>query len=160
MPLNAHEKYPGAGRPPKFREERRPVSMTLPLRVLEILKSVNSDRARAVVKLAEAAGGEDNRKLAEIVEVAPRRGLIVVAKSRILESIEGLHLVEIAPGRYLITVKANLSLESIEVQVEDKIEEETEDLRERKLLKELLSHIRHQRRRRAVSKEELLVISI
>jgi len=135
--------------------------MTLPVRVLEMLKSVDPDRARAIVKLAAVSGGgEYNRKPVEIVEVAPRRGLIVVAKSRLLESIEGLRLVEIAPARYLITVKANLSVESIEVQLEDKIEEETEDLREREILKELLSQIRRHRRRQAVSKEELLVISI
>lgn len=153
-----------AGRPPKFMEERRPVTVTLPVRVLEILATVDPDRARAIAKLAEEAGrSAAGRSHVEIVEVAPHRGLIVVSDSAALRKIEGLRLIEIAPARFLITVKASMSVELLEVQLQDMIEEAKEakfEPGEIALLLELLRHIRHQRRSKTVSKEELLVISI
>jgi len=159
--MNTRKKIHGAGRPPKFQEERRPVTMTLPVRVLDFLKVIDPDRARAIVKIADAAAtGLGGRRSVEIVEMAPHRGLIVVADSTLLKSIDGLRLIEIAPTRYLITVNASLSVESLEVQIQDIIEEGIGAQEEIKLLTELLHQLRHQRRRRAVSKEELLIISI
>jgi hypothetical protein len=159
--MNTSKKTRSPGRPPKFQEARRPVTVTLPLRVLDILKTVDHDLARAIAKLAEMAGRElRDRKPVEIVELSPRRGLIVVAESAALRKIEGLRLIEIAPGRFLITVQANLSVESLEVQIQDMAEERNGSPEESALLGELLSQIRQQRRRRAVSKEELLIISI
>ncbi len=159
--MNASKKERTVGRPPKFLEERRPVTMTLPVRVMEFLKTVNPDRARAIVKIADAAAtGLCGRKPVEIVEVAPHRGLIIVADSALLRSIEGLRLIEIAPARFLITVNSGLAVESLEVQIQDIIEEGNGGAEDIELLKELLHQLRHQRRRRAVSKEELLIISI
>ncbi|MCX6356733.1 MAG: hypothetical protein NT045_02470 [Candidatus Aureabacteria bacterium] len=136
------------------------MTMTLPVRVLDILKEVDPDRARAIAKLADAVGRRlRDRKAVEIVEVAPHRGLIVVTDSAVLKSIEGLRLIEIAPARYLITVNSGMSVESIEVQLQDKIEEKRGESEDQEMLKELLHQIRHQRRRSAVSKEELLIIS-
>ena len=158
--MNTSKKSRTAGRPPKFREDRRPVTVTLPVRVLETLKRINPDRAKAIVKLADSMESAlRDRKPVEIVEMAPHRGLIVVADSALLRSIEGLRLIEITPTRYLITVKTGLSVESIEVQIQDMIEEAIGAPEEIDLLKELLHHIRHQRRRNAVSKEELLIIT-
>jgi hypothetical protein len=159
--MNESKKSHTAGRPPKFREARRPVTVTLPVRVLEVLKTVNPDRAMAIARLADAADrGLCDRKPVEIVEVAPHRGLIVVADSAMLRSIEGLRLIEISPARYLITVKASLSVESLEVQIQDMIEEGTGSPEEILLLRDLLQQLRHQRRRKAVSKEELLIINM
>jgi hypothetical protein len=159
--MDTNKKPRPVGRPPKFQEDRRPVTVTLPLRVLNILEQVHPDRARAIAKLADEAGkGFLDMKPVEIVEMAPHRGLIVVSDSAVLRSIEGLRLIEIAPTRFLITVNATLSVESLEVQIQDRIEEGNGGPGEIELLKELLCHIRHQRRRRAVSKEELLIISM
>lgn len=159
--MNTRKKVRGAGRPPKFQEERRPVTMTLPVRILDFLKSIDPDRARAIAKLSDtAAAGLGNRQPVEIVEVAPHRGLIVVADSKLLRGIEGVRLIEIAPARYLITLDGSLSVESLEVQLQDMIEEGNGGKEEITLLTELFEQLRHQRRRRAVSKEELLVINI
>lgn len=159
--MKTKRKFSMAGRPPKFREERKPVTMTLPTRVLEILRAVDPDRARAIAKLATAADFRSTgRKSVEIVEVAPHRSLIVVAKNRSLEGIKGLHLVEIAPARYLITVQKNLSVESLEVQLRDKSEDAGEKSEDREFLSELLTVIRHQRRGKTVSQEELLIINL
>ena len=47
------------GRPAKFDEPSRPVTITLPDRILERLEEIDGDRAKAVVKAVEAvlAGG-------------------------------------------------------------------------------------------------------
>ena len=41
------EKHPG-GRPAKFAEPSRPVTVTLPERVLQLLAAVDADRAKAI----------------------------------------------------------------------------------------------------------------
>jgi hypothetical protein len=129
--------------------------------VLDFLETVDPDRARAIVKLADAADrGLRDRKPVEIVEMAPHRGLIVVGDSVLLRSIEGLRLIEISPVRYLITVKASLSVESLEVQIQDMIEKGIGGPEESLLLRDLLQQIRHHRRHKAVSKEELLIINM
>ena len=149
-----------AGRPPKFREKSRPVTMTLPLRVIEILRSVDPDRARSVAKLAARAAEEAaGRPAVEIVEMAPRRGLIMVSNHRAFEGVEGLRLVEIAPSRFLITLDKNLSVESIEIALQDLLDGAKPGDADGAFLAELLALVRRQRRDRTVSKEEILIIN-
>ena len=92
----------GGGRPPKFREPRRPVTMTLPERILDQLTEIDQDRTRAVVKVTEAVVGTgDGRfKPVELIEMSPGRSLIVVGPSKTLRKIPWLKLIEIARARY------------------------------------------------------------
>jgi len=55
--------------------------MTLPESTLERLESIDMDRARAIVKLTDAAMPLDSRaqKKIDIVEVAPGLGIIIVS---------------------------------------------------------------------------------
>ena len=134
--------------------------MTLPLRALETLRSVDPDRSRAVAKLAARAAEEAaGRPAVEVVEMAPRRGLIVVSNHRALQGVEGLRLVEIAPSRFLITLDRNLSVESLEIRLQDLLDESAAGSADRAFVAELLALIRRQRRDRTVSKEEILIIS-
>ena len=50
------ERTPG-GRPPKFKEPSGPVTVTLPKRTLDQLRSIDDDRAIAIVKAVDAAVG-------------------------------------------------------------------------------------------------------
>ncbi|HSD10439.1 MAG TPA: hypothetical protein VLF14_05625, partial [Candidatus Binatia bacterium] len=61
------------GRPPKFDEPRRPVTITLPERTLRRLTAVDEDLATAIVKLGDSTVSreEQTAKLVEVVEVAP-----------------------------------------------------------------------------------------
>ncbi|MDD5707119.1 MAG: hypothetical protein PHR35_14440, partial [Kiritimatiellae bacterium] len=68
------------GRPRKFAEPSQPVTVTLPKRVLELLSSVDSDRARAISKVTEAAcadAGLPGREM-RLVEVESGSALMVV----------------------------------------------------------------------------------
>ena len=116
---------PCIGRPPKFLEARRPVTVTLPERTLRQLEAVDSDRAKSIVKVTDAVtrGAGGNTPQVETVEVAKGQALIVIGPSRGLRAIPWLRLVEIAPARYLLALPPGTSVDSLEVAVLDKAEE-------------------------------------
>jgi hypothetical protein len=145
-----------SGRPPKFREPRRPVTITLPERTLRLLAAVDRDRARAVVRVTDAtvasADGPESR-LVEVVEILPGIGIILVGASRYLRQIPWLRLVELAPGRLLLSIPSGTPVESLEIAVHDLLETvSTEDPRERAILEGLHALIRTLRRGRSLSK--------
>ena len=117
--MESTPKKRAGGRPPKFREARRPITVTLPDRILQKLHSVNPNRCRAIVKCVEAVTGEGNRPLkpVELVEVAPGKALIVVRPNRSLAKIEWLRLVEVAPARYLLVLPSGTGVEALEVAI-------------------------------------------
>src|SRR5437879_3945486 len=85
------------GRPPKFDEPRRPVTVTLPERTLARLAAVDDDRATAIVKLVDSALPRSNgRSPIDVVEVAPGAAIILVGPSRSLRKIPWLKLAELS----------------------------------------------------------------
>lgn len=152
-----------AGRPRKFAEPSRPVTVTLPMRVLKMLDGVSPDRARAITRVTEAAlAGSPAGDLmrVEVVEVAPGIGLIIVGRSPRLLQIPWLRLAEIAPGRHLITILPGTSIESLEVAISDILDDAAEvDESESEMLRDLLKWMRTLRRSYKITKAELLFVS-
>jgi hypothetical protein len=150
------------GRPPKFREPRHPVTMTLPERILDQLAEIDPDRTCAVVKATEAVigTGKGRFKPVELVEMAPGKSLIVVGPSRALRQIPGLKLIEITKARYLLTIPSGTPIEALEVALRDLSHnpELHKNERESTVLNELLNLIGQQRRTRRLSKAEVLII--
>jgi hypothetical protein len=109
------------GRPPKFQEPRRPITVTLPESTLAQLVAIDPDRAQAIVKATKAAMPRDAKghKPVELVEVLPGLSIIVVGPSRYLQKIKWLRLVELAPIRFLLTIPAGTAVESLELAVID-----------------------------------------
>ena len=109
------------GRPPKFKEPRRPITVTLPESTLARLAAIDTDRARAIVKATNAAMPADakGRKPVEIVEVMPGFGIIIVGPSRYLQKIKWLRLIELAPTRFLLTIPPGTAVDSLELAVVD-----------------------------------------
>ncbi|MBI2568279.1 MAG: hypothetical protein HYV63_14740 [Candidatus Schekmanbacteria bacterium] len=153
-----------AGRPPKFDEPRRPVTVTLPERTIQQLARVHPDRARAIALLAENAAGAPERAAhgVELVRFAPDSALILVGKSPTLAGIDGLRLVEVIPDRYLLVVPSGASAESLELALHDALNELPADADpgERAILEELARLMGHGRRQSAMSKGELLIIAL
>lgn len=150
------------GRPSKFGEPSRPVTMTLPERILDALGEIDGDRAVAVVKAVEAALGgacaEAGESFAEL-PVDGAESLLVVPRSRLLASIPWLTLVEIGPGRNLLSLREGVPIEKLEVTLVDLLDSgAAETDRERRILRTLLEKIRTPRRNQAVRKEEILVV--
>lgn len=156
-------KKSSGGRPKKFNETSRPVTVTLPERTLRQLHRINEDRALAIAKAVDIVAGSATNpvKPVEVIEVTKGRAIIVIGPSKILRKIPWLHMVEIAPTRYLLSIPTGTPAESLEVTIMDLLEnlppEETE---EHFLLEELRKCISHQRRRKMISKGELFFIDV
>lgn len=152
-------RHPG-GRPPKFDEPSRPVTVTLPERTLSQLARLHEDRGRAIVKAVEAlTSGNSLRKPMEVVEVAGGIGLIVVGPSRALRAIPWLKMFEIAPARYILSIPAGTPVDSLEVALHDIVETHaTLEAEDRLLVEQLLKRIRGLRRRQEVSRSEILLV--
>ncbi len=149
------------GRPPKFNEPRRPVTITLPERTLAHLSAIDEDRATAIVKVVDAAlaTSANGRKGVDVVEVAPGAAIIVVGPSRSLRRIPWLKLAEISPGRHLLTVVSGTPIESIEIAILDLLDALPASERyERRILAELRELIGSARRSEDVSKFEMLYV--
>jgi hypothetical protein len=147
------------GRPSKFAEASRPVTVTLPESILKILAAVDPDRARAIVKVTEAAVGEPQQELVEVVKVGPGIGIILVGPSLYLKQIPWLRQVEVAPSHFLLSVPSGTAVDSIELALHDLLELlPPDETRERSLLEELQHLFRDIRLRKTVSKWEMLFI--
>jgi hypothetical protein len=153
------QKHAG-GRPPKYYEPRRPITVTLPERILRDLHSINPDRSRAIVKCVETVIGESgcNLKLVELIELTPGKALIVVGPSASLQQIEWLRLVEISPLRYLLILPSGMAVEVLEVTIHDLLRDLDPNNSESVLLKELLDVISYQRRGGSITKADLLFV--
>ncbi len=159
MALNKR-KHPG-GRPPKFREPRKPITVTLPVRTLEVLASIHKDRAKAIVKAADALAGPAavQERLCEVVEVLPGKGIILVGPSKHLARIPWLHLAEVAPGRFLLGIPTGTAAESLEVAVLDLLEDiPPAEAREKALLESLRKVMGGSRRGQKMTKAEFLLV--
>ena len=150
------------GRPEKYAEASRPVTMTLPERILDDLALLDKDRSKAIVRCVEAAlqQANDEKKPVELIPVTPEKALIVVGPSSSLRQIDWLHLIEIAPFRYLLLLPTGTAVETLEVTIQDMLMRTPEDSSEYKLLKDLRDVLSDQRRGRAISKAELILIGI
>jgi hypothetical protein len=158
--MAARARKGAGGRPPKFDEPRRPVTLTLPERTLARLAAVDADRATAIVKLVDSLLPASNgRRLVDVVEVAPGAAIILVAPSRYLRRIPWLRLAELSPGRHLVTILPGTPIDSLEVAILDLLESlpVSEDY-ERKILEELRRLIGAGRREQKITKYEMLYV--
>jgi hypothetical protein len=149
------------GRPPKFKEPRRPITVTLPESTLARLAAIEPDRARAIVKATNAAMPADakGRKPVELVEVMPGLGIIVVGPSRYLQKIKWLRLIELAPLRFLVTIPTGTAVDSLELELVDLLQNVKPDEKwEMSLLEDLRDLMRNLRLEGKLRKAELLFV--
>jgi hypothetical protein len=147
-----------SGRPPKFPEPRRPVTVTLPESTLSRLSTIDPDRARAIVKIAEAAMPTEGqpRLRAELIEIFPGVSMFLVGPSISLRKVEWLRMVEVSPNRFLLVMPSGSSVDSLEVALTDLLDKERDNEWERSVLTRLLELVRPLRREGRISKAELL----
>lgn len=158
-PRFVKKKQPG-GRPPKFAEPSRPVTVTLPESTLSALQQVNPDRSRAIVELTKKAmrNAGIKKPLVEIVAIAKDAGLVIVGPSKTLRRIAFLRLVEVAPARYLLAVEQGHSFHSLEIAIADALEDKPDEERERELLMDLHGHFKGLRRAKRTKMAEILLV--
>jgi hypothetical protein len=137
------------------------MTVTLPERTLARLAAIDSDRAKAIVKAADAMPcGEETRKLPELVEVAPGVSVILVGPSDSLQRIKWLRMIEIAPSRFLLVIPSGTSIDSLELAVIDLLENlELHEEWDRAVLQHLRTLFGSLRRGSELSKAEVLLIN-
>lgn len=150
------------GRPRKFDEPSRPITVTLPDSTLDQLARLDVDRAKAIAKATRAvvAGPGTEPFLVEVVAVDRSAGLVVVGPSRRLRSVACIRLVEIVPGRSILSVPSGTAPETIELALADLLDEipATEQI-EWELVSRLLEIFRAARKRRGMMKVEIVLVT-
>lgn len=155
------EKHPG-GRPAKFAEPSRPVTVTLPERVLQLLAAVDADRAKAITKLVDTSlchHGQPPQPVST-VQIGGGKAIIVVSYCEQLKRIPWIRLIEVAPARHIISIQSGTPIESMEVAIQDLIDDLPKDkVLDREILETLMQLIRSSRRAKTTLKEEILFIA-
>lgn len=158
----ASMKHPG-GRPVKFNEASRPVTVTLPDRTLDQLRRVDGDRAKAIVKAVDAIVGTQAHPSphVEVVEMAQGTGLLVVSSNRSLRSIPWLKMIEVAPMRHLLMIESGTPIEKVEITIMDLIRDARQAAPdELPMLESLRDRIGQLRRSGQISTAEILCIAM
>jgi hypothetical protein len=149
-----------SGRPRKFDELSRPVTVTLPESTITALTQIHHDRAKAIVEACRQARQQATAPISvEVIEVGPGRGCVLVGDSEYLRRLKFMHLVELQSGRNLISVNTGTPVTTVEISLLDLLDAiPLEEERERKLVAELVRLFRRTRQMKVMHKEEILII--
>lgn len=149
------------GRPPKFLEARRPITVTLPERTLKQLEAIHPDRAQAIVKAVAAVwtDGIDQSRLIKVVNISPENAIILTPPCKALQRIPFLSMLEVFANRYLLAIPSGTAVESLEVALMDLLDNlPEEDQSDRPIIESIKSLLRAQRHRKSVAKAEILFV--
>ena len=138
------------GRPRKFAQPSRAITLTLPERVIEALGAVDGDLGRAIVRLAQPEVGKRPHPAAEIAAFG-RRAVIVVNPSRTLEERTGIELLHLPDGRALIAFDQAHSVADLELVIADTLEDVRLPAADRAVFAAIGTILRNARRSREVS---------
>jgi hypothetical protein len=113
---------PRRGRPRKFTSPSRPVTLTLPLDVIDALSAIDADLSRAIVRIAQPELARRPRRAAELATFG-RRAVIIVNPTRTLERRTGVGLVPLPDGRALISFDQPTTPAALELMIADALED-------------------------------------
>jgi hypothetical protein len=137
------------GRPRKFDEPTRVVTLTLPESVIDGLSRIHADLGRAVVGLVDKRNATA-RPAAELV-VFGSRAVISVRPSASLERRLGIELVPLPDGRALISFDTPQSVADLELRLHDTLEEPDLGGDDRRVFEAIRDILRDARRSKDVS---------
>lgn len=140
----------GRGRPKKFDEPARVVSLTLPETVIAHLSALHSDLGRAVVALAGKKAKADARPAAELV-VFGKHAVISIRPTATLERRTGVQLVPMPDGRALISFEAPRTIADLELSISDALDDPTLPAEDRAIFESIRDILRDARRAKDVS---------
>lgn len=141
---------PKRGRPRKFAQPSRPVSLTLPEPVIEVLSRIDRDLSRAIVRLAQPSLATGPHPSAELVAFGSR-AVIVVNPTRTLERRTGVLLVPLSDGRALIAFDDTMTANRLELTIQDVLEEESLPAEDAEIFRGIRTILRDARRAHGVS---------
>ena len=148
---------PRRGRPRKFTAPSRPVTLTLPLSVIDALSALDPDLSRAVVRMAQSRLARRRHPPAELATFG-RRAVIVVNPSRTLERRTGVGLVPLPDGRALISFDRSTTPDSLELKIADALEDRTLPPADHAVFQGIADILKEARRSRDVSLRQANII--
>ncbi|HTV00698.1 MAG TPA: hypothetical protein VMF13_09185 [Luteitalea sp.] len=137
------------GRPRKFDEPTRVVTLTLPESVIAGLTKIHADLGRAVVGLVSRRG-QATRPAAELV-VFGSRAVISVRPTPSLERRLGVELVPMPDGRALISFETPQSVADVELRLHDTLDDASLPADDRHVFETIRDILRDARRSKDVS---------
>lgn len=112
---------PQRGRPRKFTEPSRAITLTLPEGIISALAAIDRDLSRAVVRITQPQVAARPSAPAELA-VFGGRAVIIVTPCRALEERTGIVLVPLSDGRALISFDKSTSVSRLELRLRDALE--------------------------------------
>lgn len=148
----------GRGRPRKFPEASRTVTLTLPESVIATLSAIHHDLSRAVVGLTrrDTRDMRANRKAADLL-VFGRRAVITVRPTPSLEQ-AGVQLVPLPDGRALIAFDDATSLSALQLSMADALDDGSLSTEEKAVYEKMSEILREARQSGDISLEARQII--
>lgn len=147
----------GRGRPKKFDEPTRVVTLTLPESAVTRLLHLHSDLARAVIGLIDDRVPAANRPPAELV-VFGRHAVISVRHTPTLERRIGVQLVPLPDGRALISFDSPRTVAELELSLRDALEDSSLSVEDRAVFDSIGTILRDARRAKHVELQHRSII--
>jgi hypothetical protein len=148
---------PRRGRPRKFAQPSRSVTLTLPESVIAALEGVDPDLGRAVVRLAQPELAKRPRLPVELAHFG-RGAVIVVTPTRTLEQRTGVTLVPLSDGRALIAFDESMTAALLELKLEDVLEARDLPAKDALIFSGVLDVLRDARRSKSVGLRQRNII--
>lgn len=150
---------PRRGRPRKFTELSRAVTLTLPESVLAALADIDRDLSRAVVRVTQPEMRQRPHPPVELASFG-RRAVIVVNPTRTLEQRTGVFLVPLTDGRALIAFDESVTAARLELTIQDALDDPALPPEDAKIFAGIRDLLRNARTSKSVSllQRSILVI--
>ena len=147
---------PRRGRPRKYAEPSRAVTLTLPEHIIDELSEVDADLSRAIVRVTERtrrSRAHSARAVNPAVALTRfgRHAVIVVTPSPALAGVNGVELVPMADGRALIALERARTIADLELTLEDALDGAALSKTDEETFRSVLSILREARRSKVVS---------
>jgi hypothetical protein len=132
------------GRPRKYAEPSRTLTLTLPESVLSLLSAIHEDVSQAIVRLTRGRKASGTRKAADLL-VFGERAVITIRPTPSLELRAGVQLVPLPDGRALIALESPESLAALQLSINDALDDGNMSRRDRAVYENLRDILREAR---------------
>ncbi len=148
---------PRRGRPRKFVEPSRAITLTLPESVIQALSAVDHDLSRAVVRVTQPEMAKRPHLPAELAMFG-RHAVIVVNPTRTLEQRTGVLLVPLSDGRALISFDESMTAARLELKIQDELDAHGLPAEDARVFESIRNVLKEARRSKSVALQQRSII--
>ena len=137
------------GRPPKFKEPSQRVTLTLPRRLVDLLRAEDQDLSRAITNGLDPHP-VPRRLIVDVMRVGRRESLIII-NPNLLPTLRDCSFIRLAADRAFIALKPSGTLGDLGLAVADRLEDADVTRQQRAALRALRRALRSWRLDRKVN---------